>query len=226
MAPPLKSCLPWAVVAVFALVPLARAGLPPELAAQLPDATSRPIDFVRDIQPIFEASCVQCHARGKAKGSFSIETRDDFLFGGDSGPPALAGRSADSPVIAMISGLDPDIIMPQKGRKLTRDQVAIFRGWIDQGMPWPEAITFFKREPANLHPKELASIPAPPGAGNPVDAIVARYFAEHRLELPGPVDDRTYARRVWLDTIGLLPPPAELEAFLADRAPDKRARLV
>lgn len=226
MAPPLKSCLPWAVVAVFALVPLARAGLPPELAAQLPDATSRPIDFVRDIQPIFEASCVQCHARGKAKGSFSIETRDDFLFGGDSGPPAVAGRSADSPVIAMISGLDPDIIMPQKGRKLTRDQVAIFRGWIDQGMPWPEAITFFKREPANLHPKELASIPAPPGAGNPVDAIVARYFAEHRLELPGPVDDRTYARRVWLDTIGLLPPPAELEAFLADRAPDKRARLV
>jgi len=40
------------------------------------------------------------------------------------------------------------------------------------------------------------------------------------------VDDRIFARRVWLDAIGLLPPPAELEAFVADKAADKRPKLV
>jgi len=204
------------------------AKLPPELAAQLPAPTTRKIDFAKDIQPIFEASCVQCHARGKAKGAFSLETRADFLAGGDTGAPAVAGKSGESLVVDMISGLDPEIVMPQKGKKLTRDQVAVFRAWIDQGMPWPEEITFFKHEPANLRAKDLASLAVPekPDLANPLDRVVDAYFAKHKVAWAKPVDDRTYARRVYLDTIGLLPPPAELEAFVAERAPNKRAKLV
>jgi len=203
-----------------------RAQLTPELLAQLPPASPAPVDFVRDIKPIFEASCVQCHARGKAKGAFSLETFDDFLFGGDSGAPAVAGRSAESLVVEMISGLNPDIIMPQKGTRLTTEQVSVFRAWIDQGMAWPEEITFFKREPANLHPRAPDLLPSRPGLENPVDRIVDAYFTDHGFTWPGVVDDRTYARRVWLDTIGLLPPPGELEAFLADSTAGKRERLV
>ncbi len=171
---------------------------------------------------------MQCHARGKNKGNFSLETRADFLEGGDAGAPAVAGRSAESAVVAMISGLDPEILMPKKGKKLTPEQVGVFRAWIDQGMKWPDTITFFKHEPANLRPRELASIPIPPQADvlHPLDRLVGAYFAKHSIAWPSPVDDRTYARRVWLDAIGLLPPPEELEAFIADAAPDKRARLV
>jgi mono/diheme cytochrome c family protein len=87
-----------------------------EQRATLPPAASRPVDFARDIQPIFEASCVQCHGRGKAKGSFSLETRADFLEGGDAGSAVVVGNSADSLVVEMISGLTPDNIMPQKGQ--------------------------------------------------------------------------------------------------------------
>ncbi len=223
----------------------ASAKLPPELAAQLPPAATRPVDFAKDIQPIFEASCVQCHARGKNKGNFSLETKKDFLIGGDNGAPAVAGKSGESIVVELISGLDPESVMPKKGKKLTRDQVAIFRAWIDQGMPWPESITFFKHEPANLktneglfakldslgpRPSSVASSSTRPGTaavpGNPVDRIVDTYFAKNKITWGHPVDDRTFARRAWLDTVGLLPPPAELEAFLADRAADKRAKLV
>jgi hypothetical protein len=39
-------------------------------------------------------------------------------------------------------------------------------------------------------------------------------------------DDRTFARRLYLDLAGRIPTTAELEAFLTDRHPDKRARLV
>lgn len=49
-----------------------------------------------------------------------------------------------------------------------------------------------------------------------------------RLGIPPsePIDDATFLRRVSLDTIGTLPTVAEARRFLADPAPDKRARLV
>ena len=217
-------------MALVGSVPVAQAALTPDQVAQLPPAAQVPVDFARDIRPIFEASCVQCHARGKNKGSFSLETRQDFVEGGETGVPALAGKSAESLVVAMISGLDPESVMPKKGKTLTKDQVAVFRAWIDQGMVWPKEINFHKHEPANLRPRELADIAVPPSAlpalENPIDRFVDAGFAKNQIAWPAPVDDRTYARRVWLDTIGLLPPAAELEAFVAEVGADKRARLV
>ena len=41
-----------------------------------------------------------------------------------------------------------------------------------------------------------------------------------------PSSDRVFIRRVFLDAIGVLPTPAEVDAFLADTDPDKRARLI
>lgn len=216
------------VAVIVFLAGLAQAGLalPADKAALLPPPAAGQVDFARDIQPIFEASCVQCHARGKSKGAFSLETRTDFIEGGDSGPAAISGKSAKSYVVEMISGLNPEVVMPKKGKKLIPAQVAVFRAWIDQGMPWPKEITFFKHEPANLRPVELAEPPAAWGLKNPLDRFVDRVFKKYHVAWKKPVDDRTYARRVWLDAIGLLPPPDELEAFVADTARDKRARLV
>jgi hypothetical protein len=196
------------------------------LQTQLPEPVGFEVDFARDIQPIFEASCVQCHAHGKAKGVFSLETREDFLFGGDNGTPAEAGRSAESLVVAMISGFDAEIVMPKKGKKLTPEQVAVFRAWIDQGLVWPEEINFFEVKRANLHSMELAEISVPAGEENPVDAFVAMHLEQHGVTWGARVDDRVYARRVWLDTVGLLPPPEELAIYLADNSADKRVRLV
>ena len=204
----------------------ARAELTPEQLARVPPPANFPVDFGRDIQPIFEASCVQCHARGKNKGSFSLETRADFLEGGETGTPAVAGQGAESLVIELVAGLDPDRVMPKKGQRLTAEQVAVLRAWIDQGMAWPEQIAFHKHEPANLRARELAELAVPAGFANPIDGFVDAGFARRRIAWPRPVDDRTYARRVWLDAIGLLPPPVELAAFVADPAPGKRARLV
>jgi mono/diheme cytochrome c family protein len=209
-----------------AVLPEARAALPPEKLAQLPAASKAPVDFAKEIQPIFEASCVQCHARGKNKGGLSLETREDFMDGGENGAPVVLGQSEKSSVIEMVSGLDPETVMPKKGKKLTPAQVAVFRAWIDQGMKWPKEINFFKHEPANLRSRELAQLAVPKGFENPIDGFVNTIFVKNGAKWPKPVDDRTYARRVWLDTIGLLPPPAELEIFVANKAGDKRARLV
>lgn len=205
---------------------LVRAELTPAQRGQLPPAAAVRVDFARDIQPLFEASCVQCHARGKAKGGFSLETRADFLEGGDSGSPIVAGKSAESVLVALVSGLDPELVMPKKGKKLTPAQVGLVRAWIDQGATWPDAIAFHKHEPANLKPSDIAPPVAKPGLENPLDRFVDAYFASRQISWAQPVDDRTFARRVWLDTVGLLPPPGELDAFLADKSSNKRAQLV
>ncbi|MEI9893233.1 MAG: DUF1549 domain-containing protein [Chthoniobacter sp.] len=61
---------------------------------------------------------------------------------------------------------------------------------------------------------------------HPIDNLLAGYFAEKGVAYPSAVEDRVFARRVYLDLIGLLPTPEQLETFLRDPAPDKRAQLV
>src|SRR5690606_16889708 len=98
------------------------AAFTPEQAAQLPPPAEAPVDFQKDIKPVLDASCIKCHGRGKSKGGFAIDNRETFLKGGDSGPAVIPGKSGESLLVEMVSGIDPDIVMPQKGSKLTSAQ--------------------------------------------------------------------------------------------------------
>ena len=205
-----------------------RAELTPEQLERLPVPAAREVDFTKEIKPILEASCVSCHGRGKRKGGFALDSREILMRGGDSGPAIALGASSESYLIELVSGLDPDNVMPQKGSKLTPEEVGLLRAWIDQGMAWDDSVSFGRAAPVNLKPP-TPRIPAGPGAFisfNPIDALLKPYYAAHNVT-PGPrVSDRVFARRVYLDAIGLPPTPAELDAFLADELPDKRERLV
>ena len=219
---PMKSLALFAI-ATCTLLTAGSAELSPEDQAKLPAAAARAVDFEKDIQPMFEAACVKCHAKGKDKGGFSLETRAAFLKGGETGPGAVVGKSAASYVVELVAGIDPDNVMPKKGTKWTAEQVGVLRAWIDQGAAWPATVTFAKPPPENLHPRAVVLAD---GAANPIDRLLAPYFAAHQIAPPEPVADRVFARRVYLDTIGLLPSGAQLDEFANDSAPDKRAKLV
>ena len=199
-------------------VGLVQAGLTAEQTAK------QTVSFTKEISPLLERSCTKCHGKGKAKGGFSLETREKLLAGGDSGDAVLIGKSAESYLVELISGIDPDDIMPKKGSKLTPEQVGLIRAWIDQGLQWEEGATFEKAPVLNLTPNR-PELPGDEG-GHPVDRILAPYFAEHGVTTGEVVSDRLFARRVYLDTIGLLPPVAELDAFIASNAKDKRRALI
>ena len=62
---------------------LAQAALTPEQIQSLPPPANHPVDFSKEIKPIFEASCIKCHGRGRDKGGLRIDTRETFLKGGD-----------------------------------------------------------------------------------------------------------------------------------------------
>lgn len=218
-------------------VPAAPASPDPQT---LPAAASDPIDFARDVVPILDTSCIRCHGRGKARGGFSLETRAMMMEGGDSGDAVLPGKSGDSLLIHLVAGLDPDNVMPQKGSRLRPAQIGVLRAWIDQGAPWPADINFAKIPPRNLHRTKLELPPLPSGAlmashqkgsgraasAHPVDRLLAPYFEKHGITPGAPASDRRFVRRVYLDVIGLLPSPEQVTAFVKDRRPDKRAKLV
>src|SRR5687767_7286377 len=107
-------------------------------AADLPAAADRPIDFAKDVQPIFSQRCYECHDAKKSKSDFRLDLRDHAFKGGESGQPAIVkGKSSDSPLIQRVAGINPDDVMPPKGEKLSAEQIGILRAWIDQGAAWP-----------------------------------------------------------------------------------------
>jgi hypothetical protein len=193
-------------------------------APALPPAASQQIDFAKDIKPLFESSCIQCHAKGKTKGGLSLETRESFLRGGDDGPAAILGKSAESNIVKLVAGVDPDEQMPKKGKKWTPDQVGLLRAWIDQGAKWDPEITFARPEPANLKVRvvELPSV----GERHPIDRLLGKYFDSHGVTPLSVVDDAHFARRAYLDAIGLIPTVEQLDAFIFDPSPNKRSQLV
>jgi len=125
------SCFTWlSAVAAAAEVDLSK--LPPPAQTQ--------IDFVRDIKPIFETSCLRCHGPEKPKGRFRLDNRESALKGGESGIDIIPGDSARSPLIHYVARLVEDMEMPPtgKGDPLTPEQIGLLRAWIDQGANWPE----------------------------------------------------------------------------------------
>src|SRR3989442_10052095 len=175
-------CSFWHFSLLLGLAPATlRAAISPDQAAQLPPPATHAIDFSREIKPIFEASCIKCHGRGKDKGGFRLDNRETFLRGGESGPAVVFGKSAESLLIALVQGFDPDNIMPKKGSRLTPEQIGLLRAWIDQGLQWDSNISFGRLEPSNMKPR-FPQVPAGPETVNPIDRFLQPYFAAHRIK--------------------------------------------
>src|SRR5678809_124870 len=115
---------------------MASAKITPEQAKALPPAAPHNVEFASEIKPILESSCIKCHARGRNKGGLRLDTRETLLKGGDSGPAIVPGKSTESYLIELVAGVDPDNVMPQKGKRLTPEQIGVLRAWIDQGAKW------------------------------------------------------------------------------------------
>lgn len=192
-------------------------------AAEAP-AQQKSLDFAHQIAPILKKHCVECHGGNEAKGGFSLNTRELFL----EDEMAAPGKPDESHFLELISSIDPDSQMPPKGKpRVPAEQVALLKTWIGDGMKWDAGFTFAVDlyEPP-LRPRRPELPPVVKGRANPVDRIVDAYFAENAQSRPETISDAAFLRRVHLDLVGLLPTPKELDAFLADRSPNKRAKMI
>src|SRR5690348_13704410 len=119
-------------------------------------AADAPVSFRTDILPIFEANCWKCHGSAAQLSKLDLRTRDSALAGGARGAAIVPGKAAESRLYRVVAGLEKPS-MPLGG-KLTPEQVAAIREWIDQGAAWDAAATTAKSAPA------VADMPISPEA--------------------------------------------------------------
>ena len=205
-------------------------------AASLTTAADPP-DFVRDIRPLLERSCLGCHSGEEEKSGLRLDIRAEAFRGGDGhGPAIVPGKAAESVLVRFSRGDEPQMQMPPADANVPRlspDEVAILAAWIDAGALWPAGIDRARLVDRRDHWAFQGVVrPAAPEVRdeawprNDIDRfILARLEAEGLF--PAPEADRgQWLRRVTLDLTGLPPTPEEIDAFLADEAPGAHERVV
>ncbi|NBR86780.1 MAG: hypothetical protein EB141_06650 [Verrucomicrobia bacterium] len=103
---------------------------------EIPPASKKAgVTFDKDIKPIFEKSCVECHGEKKQKGKLRLDTLANTLKASENGKSVVPGKSADSSLVKAVARLVEDDAMPPegKGKPLTAEQIGLIRAWIDQG---------------------------------------------------------------------------------------------
>jgi mono/diheme cytochrome c family protein len=191
-----------------------------------------PVEYVKDIKPLFARHCVSCHGATKPRAGLRLDTAAAILRGNKNGSAIIPGHSEESALIDALLGEGAGERMPLKRPPLSEREIATLRGWIDQGAraPADEVPSVPAPHWAFVAPKcpEIPAVSRPSWVRNPIDAFVlARLDRESPPVTPSPDADRaTLARRVSLDLTGLLPSPEEVEAFLKDESADAYERLV
>ncbi|MFL2929101.1 MAG: DUF1549 domain-containing protein [Opitutales bacterium] len=114
-------------------------------------------DFHREVRPILESTCVECHGIEKQKGGLRLDTLAYAQKGGDSGPALVAGNLEDSLLLDRIFlPADDDEIMPPENGPLSPAQQDILRRWIKTGGHWPKGVQLFTHSPRELALREIA----------------------------------------------------------------------
>src|SRR4051794_37877209 len=123
------------------LIALATLFLPIVIVAQpRPALQGQPahVDFVRDVRPIFEAHCFECHGPSQQMSGYRLDRRRDAMRISDGGTVIGPGNSAGSRLYLRITGAGYGAAMPPTGR-LEPAQIETVRRWIDEGAEWPDA---------------------------------------------------------------------------------------
>jgi Protein of unknown function (DUF1549)/Protein of unknown function (DUF1553)/Planctomycete cytochrome C len=102
---------------------------------------AEPIDFVKQVQPLLETKCVECHNPAKTKGKLLLHTLEGMLKGGENGKTVVPGKPDESEMLKRIMlPKDDDDFMPPKSEPLPAPQVVILKQWIAEGANWPQGI--------------------------------------------------------------------------------------
>jgi hypothetical protein len=201
-------------------------------SADLLASSPQDVDFARDILPIFEHHCVECHGRKLQESNFRLDLRHNALAGGDFGEPAIVpGKPDDSPLLRYVTG-DDDIVMPPDGEPLSAVQVSLLRKWIEQGAPWPDELAGEETKRTvdlwSLQPVREVVPPSVEGdwPRNAIDRFIDARLREAELLPAAEADRTTLIRRVYFDMHGLPPTPERVREFLADERSDAYDRLI
>ncbi|MDG1049989.1 MAG: DUF1553 domain-containing protein [Planctomycetota bacterium] len=217
------------------LSPLFALSLPAALLAAANEASGQDaageVSFEREVAPILAARCIECHGPEKQKQGLRLDQRAAAFAGGDSGEPGLVpGQSARSEIFRRIDPEDEFDLMPPSGEPLTAAEVALIKRWIDEGAAWEDDGSAQVEGTSHWSFQATRDLTPPvtgdSWAASAVDAFVLTRLRAAGLQPSAEADRVSLIRRLYLDLHGLLPTPAQVEAFVRDPRSDAWERLV
>ena len=159
--------------------------------------------------------------------------------GGDGGAALIPGDSSKSLFLQNILSTDPEVMMPPKGDRLTKEEVTLLQDWVKAGAAWPKSRTKAPVAgsylPGTIGEKEkgwwayqavkLPEVPAGKSA-HPIDRFIEARLAKDGLTPSGEAERGVLIRRVTFDATGLPPTPEEVAAFVKSTDPLAYEKLV
>jgi mono/diheme cytochrome c family protein len=207
--PPLLNRAPIALLLV-AVVPASAADSVP------------PVNYSRDIKPLFSNSCYACHGpdAGQRKAKLRLDVREEAVK-----KVIVPGKAAESVIMDRLTTAEPDDHMPPADSKkpaLTPQQVELVRRWIDQGAKFDQHWAYVKPNqppvPEIRNPKSEIR--------NPIDAFILARLEREGLNPAAEADRITLIRRLSFDLTGLPPTPEDVDAFVNDGSTNAYEKLV
>ena len=196
--------------------------------------------FESKIRPLLIDNCYKCHSPDskKVKGGLLLDSKENVLKGGDTGPAIVPGNPDTSLLIKAVRYSDENLQMPPKGKKLSAEQIASLEAWVKMGAPDPrvQSLKSNAQNSADAAKKHWAfqaikNSPVPKvkdkrWTKTSIDNFILAKLDERNIKPSSQADKRTLIRRATFDLIGLPPTQTEVENFLKDKSSDAFAKVV
>ncbi len=182
----------------------------------------QPVDYLRDVKPIFKARCFACHGALKQESGLRLDTGTSIRKGGDSGPAVVSMKVEESLLLERISAKDAAERMPPEGEALSAEQIAKIRQWIAEGAISPDTEAPEQDPRDHWAFQKLVRPQVPEGdpasrSTNPIDRFIESAHAVHGLSAQSPARKDLLQRRVYLDLTGIPPTREELHCVSGRR---------
>lgn len=180
------------------------------------------VSYNFQIQPLMAEHCLKCHGQDEKqrKAKLRLDVRENALVN----QVIVPGKPDESLFIERLITHDPDEVMPppKENKKLSSEQIGLFRRWIAEGAEYERHWAFI--------PPVAGEVPMPQDkqavVENAIDAFVVNRMEQAGLKQARPATKEEWLRRVTFDLTGLPPTLAELDAFAADQSSDAWEKVV
>ena len=202
-----------ALAALFLAASVCESGLTQEPSKTNLNTVDK-VDFVRDIRPIFERHCIECHGTKHQRSGFRLDFKKGAMRGGERGAAIIPGDIPKSPILEWVTAQDDSERMPPgpEHERLSDATIDLLREWIAEGASWPEGIDSVQETDPKSHwsfrPLQTFE------SGETIDSLVDRKLEASGLSRSPEATAMQWLRRVSIDLHGL-PPSQELVAWLA-----------
>ena len=181
-------------------------------ACPLAFPVSAEINFARDIRPILNGKCIECHGGVKASGNVSYVYEDRVInYEGKSGYTVVKpGNVEESELYFRVTTDDEDDRMPppEDHDSLSEKEIELFRQWIEEGAKWSPHWAFDTPRRPPVPDTAFDDL-----ATGDLDRFLFKRLEEEGLQ-PNPVESAgRLLRRLSLSLTGLPPALSELNAF-------------